>query len=99
MFSQIFEHLCESEDIENVYGKNYKNFETSFGKVDVKLLDSYGGEGQGEDYWKVYELKMEDGTSAIYRRNGWYASSEGVSWDNFEEVKAVEVVKMDWVAV
>ncbi len=38
--------------------------------------DNHGGEGEGEDYWSVYEFKQ--GSEAVcVKFQGWYASYNG----------------------
>jgi hypothetical protein len=92
--------FCICEHFEDLDSEgSVETYPTPFGAVTVEVLDSFGGEGQGDDYWRVYKLELEDGTSTIIRRNGWYASYEGSSWDNFEEVKPVQVMVTQWESV
>ncbi len=54
-----------------------------------KFVDRYGGEGEGENYWSVYSFS--DGSEVVFIKfDGWYASYEGATFDEFYEVKAVE---------
>ena len=46
---------------------------------DVKCVDSYGGEGQGETYYKVYHFKNHD---VYIRIDGFYQSYNGAEFDN-----------------
>lgn len=56
----------------------------------VSMEASFGGEGQGDDYWFV--LKIEDGDDTVYvRQDGWYASHVGGEYDGeFSKVDAKE---------
>ena len=62
--------------------------------VNYHYEDSFGGEGQGEDYWSVYSFT--NGTDVVYVKfNGWYASYSGSEFTEwfFVEPKKVEVVQ------
>jgi hypothetical protein len=54
----------------------------------VKLVENYGGEGQGDDYWMV--ISVSDGyTTRLFRMNGYHVSHDGSYYDGpFEEVQA-----------
>jgi hypothetical protein len=58
-------------------------------KIDFELVDNYGGEDQGSDYWSVYSFT--DGMQVVFIKfDGWYASYEGSTYEEFYEVKPVE---------
>jgi len=48
-----------------------------FGKVE--LIDEYGGENCGSDYWKVYHFIEHD---VYIRIDGWYQSYHGTEFNN-----------------
>jgi hypothetical protein len=51
--------------------------------------DNYGGEDQGSDYWSVYSFT--DGMQVVFIKfDGWYASYDGSTYEQFYEVKPVE---------
>lgn len=62
----------------------------------LTYIDSYGGEGQGDDYWVVFKLGKQH-----FRVDGWYSSYEGGELDGEpyevtpKEVKAIEWVRKD----
>jgi len=57
--------------------------------IAFEQADRYGGEDQGSDYWSVYSFT--DGMEAVFIKfDGWYASYEGSTYDEFYEVQAVE---------
>jgi hypothetical protein len=52
-------------------------------------VDRYGGEDQGSDYWSVYSFT--DGMQVVFIKfQGWYASYEGSTYEEFFEVTPVE---------
>jgi hypothetical protein len=58
-------------------------------KINFKLEDRYGGEDQGTEYWSVYSFTNENEVVFI-KFDGWYASYDGSTYEEFYEVKAVE---------
>jgi|LakMenE18May11ns_1017448.scaffolds.fasta_scaffold9399892_2 hypothetical protein len=69
-------------------------------KYDIKIMDGYGGEGKGEDYWVVFSITInkDETTQKIYMVNGEYYSYEGSTlyWHNVKEVECVKVVVDKW---
>jgi len=59
-----------------------------------------GGEGEGEEYWKVFEL-LKDGEWVLYiRLNGLYNSWDSSQWDKRAEiVEKYEKVVTRWRSV
>ena len=58
-------------------------------KITFKEVDRYGGEDQGSDYWSVYSFT--DGMQVVFIQfQGWYASYEGSTYEEFYEVQPVE---------
>lgn len=58
-------------------------------KINFELVDRYGGEDQGSDYWSVYSFS--DGMQVVFIKfDGWYASYDGSTYEEFYEVQAVE---------
>lgn len=64
----------------------------------VRRVDSYGGEGQGDDYWMVLEVEFSDVVKA-FELSGYYASYDGGYYENIKEVKPVDKVVTVWVSV
>jgi hypothetical protein len=62
----------------------------------VEVIDSDGGEGQGEVIYFV--MKISDGdTVRHFRKDGFYASHYGTDWDgSFSEVSAVQRTVTFW---
>lgn len=59
-----------------------------FGRA-VREVDSYGGEGQGDEYWSVIEFEDEEGTFLVELR-GYYQSYDGGYYDSAKLVKPVQ---------
>lgn len=57
--------------------------------ISFQFVDRYGGEDQGSDYWSVYSFS--DGMQVVFIQfQGWYASYEGSTYEEFYEVQPVE---------
>jgi hypothetical protein len=91
-----YDYADWSEITEALYsiGKAGFTFDYEGEKHFVKELDQHGGEGQGDEYYYVYEV---DGKT--YKLEAYYASWDGVYWDDAElfEVKPKEVKVIQWV--
>ena len=62
----------------------------------VDLVESHGGEGEGDSAWAVYKV-TDDGVVKHYRCNGSYASYDGFYFDgDVEEVEPYEKTVIDW---
>lgn len=65
----------------------------------IKLEDSYGGEGKGDEYWSVFSV-THSGETKYFKIDGWYASYDGASMTggiyDFFEVKKVPVQTYEW---
>lgn len=57
----------------------------------LKVIETFGGEGLGDQYWVVFSLTDGDGNTRLFRRNGYYASFDGGYLDGpLLEVKPVD---------
>lgn len=62
----------------------------------LNVVESYGGEGQGDDYWVVIML-TDDETSRYFKKSGWYQSYSGGELDGeLQEVAPVPKVVTVW---
>jgi hypothetical protein len=71
--------------------KTVRNFRKQLKEANLsfELVDRYGGEDQGSDYWSVYSFS--DGMQVVFIKfDGWYASYDGSTCEEFYEVQAVE---------
>lgn len=63
------------------------------------ILDTFGGEGQGDDHWAVFKIISPDGYR-IFKRNGYYVSHDGSHYDGpTVEVRPAERIVTDWVKI
>lgn len=72
------------------------------GEYFVRKIDGYGGEGQGDSYWYVFEIlnKKTDETKFV-KFDGHYDSWNGVNWGCYDGpcfVKPTKKVIIDWVS-
>ena len=57
------------------------------GAKSLTQVDGYGGEGEGDDLWVVFDV---DGQ--LFRKSGYWVSHDGCYWDGaLEEVEPYEV--------
>lgn len=62
---------------------------------DCEWADSFGGEGQGDQYWSVY--KFTRGDEVVYVEfYGWYASYNGAEFTEWFVVEPKEVTVIKW---
>lgn len=90
--------LVDSE-FENYVSTNYGDFNDGHGwdelnntirykklqspKVAFELVDSYGGEGEGERYYFVFKIHDLESNEIVYIKfDGFYNSWEGTEWDD-----------------
>lgn len=81
----------DSDVINQFFWSDADEDNENFTEANVKfeLEDSYGGEGQGEDYWTVY--KFTDGTDEVFVKfSGWYQSYNGSEFNEWFYVSPVE---------
>ena len=64
----------------------------------VKTVDSYGGEGQGDDFWVVVSVEKEGEVTRYVKNVGWYASYDGGYFDSTKgtEVFPFKKVSTSW---
>jgi hypothetical protein len=62
-------------------------------KLECSSVDGYGGEGQGEEYWHVYQfIDNETKESCLVKFDGSYYSYDGSTFDRWFFVEPKEVV-------
>lgn len=73
--------ICEELMCEGVYVKNWCQVEND--PFECKGVDSYGGEGQGSDFWSVIQIRNPDDHNEQYyiKFQGWYASYNGAEYE------------------
>jgi hypothetical protein len=60
-------------------------------------VESYGGEGQGDDYWFILEVEFSDQIKT-FEISGYYASYSGGYYEEIKEVKPQDKVVTVWVS-
>lgn len=76
-------------EVSSGYGKEFDDAGISY-----ELMDHYGGEGQGDDFWAVWKF-TKGNQEALVKFEGWYASYHGAEFTEwrFVEPKKVTVTK------
>lgn len=62
--------------------------------IEAKLVESFGGEGKGEDCWFIFSIGEQ-----FFRINGYYSSWDGTDWTegSLEEVFPREVTTINFL--
>lgn len=51
--------------------------------MSYEAVDSYGGEGEGDQYWSVYQFTDKTTGEEVYIKfDGWYQSYNGAEYEN-----------------
>ena len=72
--------LIGTKEVFSGYGKELTEIGVTFDNV-----DSYGGEGKGDQYWCVWEFTRGDEV-VCFKFDGWYASYDGATFEDVFEV-------------
>lgn len=80
-----------------MYEDTYE-LEDVFGNFNFSLVESYGGEDMGDEYWTVYEF-THGGEFVYIKFEGTYASHYGAEFSDWYFVKGVQAAYTEWVAV
>lgn len=106
IITSFFDAEYDREKIQRWY-PNEEVWDKFHEKIDelnliINLSDQKGGEGQGEEYWSVYEFSSPEQTVYI-KFNGYYQSYEGATFTEFFEVfptqKTITVYEQTYVKV
>ena len=78
--------VCEELMYEGGYNKDWESDALPF---EYKSVDSYGGEGQGSDFYSVILIRNSDNHDEQYhiKFQGWYASYDGAEYDSWSFVE------------
>lgn len=91
IFYREFYDLSEHDKIIDLEGLNGK----VIADYKFEIVDGYGGEGEGDDFWgvaKISHIKNESDFICV-RVSGWYASYNGAECDDPEEWTPVKPVQ------
>ena len=78
--------ICKEMMYEGVYAMDWESDELPFG---YKGVDSYGGEGQGSDFYSVILIRNPANHDEQYhiKFQGWYASYNGAEYESWSFVE------------
>lgn len=62
--------------------------------IRVEIVDGYGGQGKGDEYWGVAKLSDSFENEVNFMVSGWYASYDGARCDDPADWKIVEPVEV-----
>lgn len=66
-------------------------------KTDLILIDSYGREGQGEEYWTIWQFP--NAQNIMIRFNAEYQSYNGAEYYNMDLVEPREVLVTQYFTI
>lgn len=89
----MHEDVPESPDDIDEEGE-FKDEFSKLGKIE--MIEQFGGEGDGDDYWAVYHFVDHD---VYISFDGWFASHHGSEFSDMSEVRPKIVEKTEWEAV
>jgi len=91
---------------EEVYDINGYELEECLGKYSndnysIEEVEHSGGEGQGEEMWKVFKIQdLKTKEATYFRKSGYYDSWNGTEWqENIELVESYEVTVTRWKSI
>lgn len=64
--------------------------QSDFKELNVESVSSYGGEGEGDDFYRVYSFTDEDTDPVYVKFQGWYASYHGAEFTEWYFVEPKE---------
>lgn len=87
-----FMNQYDYEFEENDEFQDYRN------SMSYECVDRYGGGGQGENYYSVYQFTSNDTGEQLYVKfQGWYASYVGSEYQDFSFVQPKEVTRIEYL--
>lgn len=94
-----------ANDLDNfkrfIENNRWKRNPEDFNGYSLQIVEQFGGEDQGSDYWVVFSAE-KDLEKRYFQLNGWYASYHGHEYEDyldFFEVREAEKVIKVWEAV
>jgi hypothetical protein len=70
-------------------------FAASLDLTDFKMVDSYGGEGQGDTYYRIFKFESGDKVAHI-KFDGYYSSYDGADYQQAFLVEPKEVTVIEY---
>jgi len=66
----------------NPYDRQFNEYLDSIGLGELTVIDRHGGEGQGDNWWKVFYFNAHD---VYIKIEGWYSSGHGTDFEDWDE--------------
>ncbi len=63
----------------------------------IEFIDSHGGEGEGNQFWHILKIEHNNGTIALVKLDGYYASYSGSDYSDWFFVKPIQVMVTQYV--
>lgn len=95
----LVEHQQENHSKFKWYDIADNYFENDNPNLDVKFEDSYGGEGQGDQYWSVYKVinRSNSNDFRLIKFDGYYSSYNGHEWSDYFFVTPTQVTVTKYI--
>lgn len=77
---------------------SWQSERVDLGDLRFRTVENYGGEGQGDRYWFVFEVEYAD-QIVHYRVSGYYASYDGGYYEEIQIVTPKDKMIVVWEAV
>ena len=71
----------------------------TLGDFKLELMEDYGGEDQGSEYWAVWKFTLEDEVAEwveYVKFDGYYQSYNGADYQGWEFVTPKKVMVTEW---
>lgn len=71
----------DPEELERIEEGDSETSKEEFEKIfgEIKIVEHYGGEGQGDDYYSTYHFVKHN---VFVKIDAYWISHDGVQWDN-----------------
>jgi len=100
MTEEKIKEILNSQDKFNINEGEYQSYLNTLcnDEYSLEVVDRFGGEGQGDYYWYVIQIKDNKSNEKTFVRfNAYHNSWDGCDWDSdFEIVEPKEVLKIEW---
>ena len=95
--SKLAEDFMHTEEPDERWNKEYLEETTQLEGVKWELMDNYGGEDCGSEYYSVYKFTIPNGEEFAIRFDGYYASHYGTDYHGMREVQPRKKEITEWV--
>lgn len=63
----------------------------------IKFIESFGEDGEGNQYWHILEIRHKNDTSLLVKLDGYYTSYIGSEYSEWFFVKPIQVMVTQYV--